>query len=1000
MTSANPRRVGAAALVSILAVLPITTAQADPASAPTTSTETVNVTVAEGTNIAPSASPKDGTIVMDLQGQLFTVPRDGGTATAIGDNRLEPYWPSWSPDGRQIAFQSFADGMFHVRLISPDGKSTCALTSGEYDDTYPSWSPDGKQIAFSSTRSGTEDIWTVDVRGGSLHRITTAKTDESQPAWSPDGKQIAYTQGNTIESVDIASGKVTTLVQGSQQAFISTPSWSTDGKSLSYLQSGQRGSTLWAWTAGASHQVGTYDDVFPFPARWTSPTDILYGANGKIVVSNATSGQSRDVPFKATFALHRDKYPPKVRDFDSTKPQQAKGIVGPQLSPDGKSVAFKALNDLWVSPLGGTPKKVTDDSYYEIDPAWSRDGAKLAYSSDKAGTEDIYVLDLATRKEQRVTSLDGAEVGAAFSPDGKVIAFQDEKYQTLTVDIASGKVTKVLGGGAFSVPGKVSWSADGKTLALAVSGNDRNLIELVDVATGKARTVDPAPWDSVSTRGDDGPIFSPDGHWLAFSMDSVINVLPVGPDGTPTGRARRLTSEASDAPSWSGDSKTILYLHNGNLRTVPVTGGKPTDVTPKLTYTQQVPTTKVLIHAGRLWDGRNAEPKSNVDILVVGDRIQSIEPHQDGRDTTGWQVIDASGQTVTPGLWDIHNHQQMKSKIFGDRQGRLLLSYGITSTRSTGDEVYRGVEDRESLASGARVGPRFFMTGEMLEGTRFSWEFARPVRDQKQLDLELTRVHDLDYDLVKTYVRFDADFQAQVTAFAHKQGVNTTSHYLYPGIGNGVDMKEHLYGPTKWGFGFSRESSVHGPYNDVIQLNAQGHFPFSTTLFSAASVLADDPAMENDPRVAALFTTQDKATLHAKVLCALGTGPCGFLDGNAAGAKRDVEVIKNLLAAGGSVLAGTDAPLDVTALALQWNLRAMAKYGVTPFQVLQSATLLPARQLGVEKDLGSVETGKLADLLIVNGDPSKDINTLSNVRWVLKNGTPHTVEDLTAPFRK
>src|SRR4029453_9228895 len=120
------------------------------------------------------------------------------------------------------------------------------------------------------------------------------------------------------------------------------------------------------------------------------------------------------------------------------------GIVTPVLSPDGKSVVFQALNDLWVMEIGKKPERLTDDSFYEVDPAWSPDGRYLAYSSDKSGTEDIYVRDLVTNTERRVTSLNGAEVSSTCPLYGRTIAFQNQAFQTLTVDIVTGQLQQVL----------------------------------------------------------------------------------------------------------------------------------------------------------------------------------------------------------------------------------------------------------------------------------------------------------------------------------------------------------------------------------------------------------------------------------------------------------------------------------------------------------------------------------------------------------------------------
>ncbi|RKT55793.1 amidohydrolase family protein [Saccharothrix australiensis] len=988
MRTAKTRRFGGVALVCLLAVSSATAAEAEPGrGGPTT------VTVEEGTNLAVAVSPRDGRIVFDLQGQLFSMPRAGGAATAIGDDFLDPFWPVFSPDGGRIALQSFVEGMFHIRTVDADGRDPRQLTRGEYDDLYPAWSPDGKHIAFTSDRQGTEDIWTVDVASGELKRITSARTREIQPTWAPDGRSIAYVQGNSVESVDLATGAVRTVVPAGQGA-VAAPSWSPDGRRLAFVRGGPAGRTLAVAESGAVRQVGTFDDVFQFPPRWLSADEVIYGANGRVVVTHVGSASTRVVPFKATFSLDRRPYQRKDYDFDSRREQRVRGIVSPALSPDNRTVVFKALNDLWLMPVGGPPKRLTRDQFHETDPVWSRDGARIAYASDKAGTEDLYAVEVATGKEQRVTSLPGAEVAPTWSPDGRALAFQDQNAQTFTVDLAGGTPTRVLG--PQNAPGRPSWSPDGRTLALTVNVAERNQILLADVASGRTRTFEPVPFGSVSTRGDDGPLWSPDGSLLAFSMDSTIWVLPIA-NGGPSGPPRQVTREASDAPSW-GDAKTLLYLNNGRLRLTSVDGAKTQDVPVDLGYARDQPDTRLVIHAGRLWDGRNAAPRTDVDILVVGNRIQKIEPHRPDRVGAGWRFVDAGKLTVTPGLVDMHVHQEMRSKFVGDRLGRLLLSYGITTTRSTGDPAYRALEDRESLDAGARTGPRFFMTGEMLEGSRVGWEFARPVRGEQQLALELSRARELDYDLVKTYERFPFDWQARVTDFAHRLGIPTTSHYLYPGVAHGVDGKEHLTGPTKWGFAFARDSSGNGPYKDVIQLAARSGMAVSTTLFSSSSLLADDPAVVEDRRVRTLYTDQERQVLNAKLLCAQGKGPCGFLDGSPEQARRQVDIVKRLLAAGGTVLAGTDAPLDTMAVSLHLNLRAMGKYGVTPFQVLQSTTLVPARHLGVEDDLGSVEEGKLADLLFVEGDPSRDVAALANVRSVVKNGRVSTVDELLAPY--
>ena len=456
------------------------------------------------------------------------------------------------------------------------------------------------------------------------------------------------------------------------------------------------------------------DDVFPFPPTWLAGNRLLYTGNGKIRTVSLQSGEAEDVPFDAEFTLHRPAYQRKQFDLDSSAARHVEGIVSPALSPDGKRIVFEALNQLWIMDVGGKPQALTHDEYYKEDPAWSPDGKRIAYSSDKAGTEDIYVLDLATKSEKRVTaSADSAEVASAWSPDGKMLAYQNEHGATFVLDLESGKSRQVVG--PLFAPSKPSWSADGKTLAIGALKaythrfrEGTSQILTADVATGALTYTEPAPFQSLSTRGEDGPLYSPDGSSVAFVMESVLWIRPVAKNGVPAGPARQINHEVTDAPTWSGDSKKLLYLSNGKLRMIGAAGGNPVTVPVDLTWQYEKPHGRTIIHAGRLWDGRGADVRSDVDIVVVDDRIQSVEPHRERTADAGTRLVDASSLTVIPGLWEAHTHEWIEGKFYGDRLGRLWLAYGVTELQSQGDPVYRAVETREAFGSGERTGPRYF----------------------------------------------------------------------------------------------------------------------------------------------------------------------------------------------------------------------------------------------------------------------------------------------------
>ena len=972
------------------------------------------LTITEGTNVAVTLSPDRRTVIMDLHGMLWSLPFQGGVARRLTDPLLEPARPDYAPKGGLIAFEAYKGGTFHIWTMRADGTGLHQLTTGHGDDREPRFSPDGSKIAFSSDRAfkGSYDIWVVDVATGKLSQWTSAAADEYEPAWSPDGTEIAFVSGvglngSSIQAVN-AAGAMRTLQTAPGRAHLNSPSWAPDGKRVAYVQFAGSKSTLMV----SGKQAGNKDDVFPFAPVWLPEERLLYTANGNIEITAVENGDTHEIPFQAQIALRRLPYARKHFDQDPAAVRQAKGIVSPILSPDGKRVVFEALNQLWIMDIGGKPLALTSDKFYKEDPAWSPDGKSISYSSDKAGTEDLYVLDLASSQERRITDFGGsAEVSSAWSPDGKMLAYQDQHGATFVIEIETGKRRQVIG--PQFAPSKPSWSGNGKTIAIGALKpytkrfrEGTSQILTVDLSTGKLTYSEPAPFKSLSTRGEDGPIYSPDGSALAFVMDSLLWIQPVDQNGIPSGAPKQINREVTDAPTWSGDSKKLLYLSNGKLRLIPVQGGTPVPVPLELNWHYERPPARTVIHAGRLWDGRGAEVQTDVDLTVVNGRIQGVQPHREH--AAGDKIVDASNLTVIPGLWESHTHEWISGKFYGDRLGRLWLAYGVTELQSQGDPVYRAVETREAFGSGDRVGPRFFASGEAIDGERVYYNFMRPVMSDAQLGLELSRAQALDYDLLKTYVRLPHAMQEKAMTFAHtKMGVAVTSHYMLPGLAYGMDGTTHVSATSRFGFAYTR-SAGGVSYGDVRTLFASsGMFDISTP-FASFPLYGEDPGLVEDPRLLTLNTAWDQAVLRAKRDTAQGKKAEGLPEPlRAAGLdpavtleslRKEENTVAAILKAGGSVLAGTDSPLDNVATALHLNLRAQVKYGLEPWRALQTATLLPAKAFGVEKDLGTLEPGKLADMVLVSGDPLRDIKDAANVRFVMKGGKLYSVEELMAPF--
>ena len=217
---------------------------------------------------------------------------------------------------------------------------------------------------------------------------------------------------------------------------------------------------------------------------------------------------------------------------------------------------------------------------YVLAPSWARDGRSLLYADDRDGLFAVRRHDLASGKETVLAT--GGRVQPALAPDGGRLAALDMSGNLVVRTLADGKeriLAAPLGGGGL--PGRPSWSPDGRYLAYCDRNrlNRRfregyNVIRVIDTESGASRLHPVAEHVSIADRYDSGPVWSPDGRWMAVIAESALWVLPVRADGTPDGEPRQLTDESADHPSWSGDSGTLLYLSAGRAAADPG-GGRP-----------------------------------------------------------------------------------------------------------------------------------------------------------------------------------------------------------------------------------------------------------------------------------------------------------------------------------------------------------------------------------------------------------------------------------------
>ncbi len=1009
----------------------------------------VAISTNETTWSSLDVSPNGKFMIFDMLGDLYKVDIKGGNATPLIQDFAWNIHPAISPDGKQVAFVSDRDGLSNVWIMDIDGTHLKQITREKKNIIHaPKWSPDGEYLVvtkgiMSSRSIPAGEIWMYHKSGGDGLQIkarNSGKRDQqniADPAFSHDGRYIYFTENTVpgsrfeynrdplegifaITRYDRESGDERRYISGTGGAVVPTPS--PDGKYVAFVRRVKDKTALFlkdiktgtetplTFALERDMQEGFGSEGYFTYFDWTPDASaIVYWSRGKFHIIDVDSKETD------TLNVHIDttvKFADALRFPVDVAPDnvEVKMTRWSQMSPNGKTILFQALGKLYVRDVkSGKVKRLTKqndhDEYY---PRYSNDGKSIVYTTwndQDLGT--VRVVSARGGRGKVISVQPGHYIEPSFSTDGKKVVFRkftggsllDPKYSVdpgiYVANLKNDTVEKV---------------ADSGYNAHFAGDNER--IFFTESAGGKAYYE--TQLSSVNLKGNDKRThlygadkvseykLSHDKKWVAFVYQFKTYVTPfvengkkitVGPNMTSL-PVTQLSSRAGEYLTWSADNSTVSWFNGPTLFTrsldeafafvdgAPETLPDPVAEGIDLSFTTKAdkPTGYTALMGGKIVTMRDADSTQEVIedgvVLIKDNRIAAVGKRGEVDIPDNTLQIDTQGKTIIPGLIDAHAHgSQGRNEIIPQQNWKQYsnVSFGVTTIHDPSNDTTEIMAAAELQRTGHIVAPRIYSTGTILYGAE-GLGYKAIINNYEDAYFHVERLKEAGAISVKSYNQPRRDQRQQVLWAAKNQEMMVVPE-------GGGKLQQNLTMLVDGHTGLEHSLPIEKGYSDVTQLWKATKFGYTPTfVVSYGGMMGeeywyDKTEVWKNPR---LLRYTPSTVLDKRAIRRPTAPESQYNHQNVA------RYAKTLRDNGVSVHIGAHGQRE--GLAAHWELWIMQQGGFTPWEALRGGTIDGAKHLGMSKDIGSIETGKLADLVVIDGDVLSDIRKSEFVEYTVLNG--------------